>query len=176
MNLWKDLPVGEGKEPEEIFAIIEIPRRSQNKYEYDPEGGFFKLDRVLFSPMFYPANYAFIPGTWSKDEDPLDIFVLSDEPIAQGCVVLVRPVALLKMIDCGEEDHKIIAVPVKDPRYNHINKKEDLNPHFLKEVVHFLQRYKELQDKKVDVLGWEDKNKALEEIKESIERFKSKFN
>ncbi len=176
MNLWKDLPTGEDKTPEEVFAVIEIPKRCQNKYEYNHEKGFFKLDRVLYSPMFFPTNYAFIPGTWGEDEDPLDIFVLSDEPINQGCVVLVRPVALLKMIDSGEEDNKIISVPVKDPRYNHINKKEDLNPHFLKEVVHFFQRYKELQNKRVEIVGWEDKNKALEEIKDCVERFKSKFN
>jgi len=175
MNLWKDLPVGEGKEPEEVFAVIEIPRRCQNKYEYNPEKGIFILDRVLYSPMFYPTNYAFIPRTWSKDEDPLDILVLSDEPILQGCVVLVRPVALLRMIDSGEEDYKIIAVPVKDPRYDNIKNKEDLTPHLLKEISHFFHRYKELQNKKVEIIGWEDREKALEEIKECIERFKSKF-
>jgi len=175
MNLWKDLPVGEGKEPEEVFAVIEIPKRCQNKYEYNPEKGIFILDRVLYSPMFYPTNYAFIPRTWSKDEDPLDILVLSEEPIFQGCVVLVRPVALLKMIDSNEIDNKIISVPVKDPRYSEIKDKNDLNQHLLKEIAHFFQRYKELQNKKVEIIGWEDKEKALKEIKDSIERFKSKF-
>jgi len=175
MNLWKDLPVGEGKEPEEVFAVIEIPKRCQNKYEYNPEKGIFILDRVLYSPMFYPTNYAFIPRTWSKDEDPLDILVLSEEPIFQGCVVLVRPVALLKMIDSNEIDNKIISVPVKDPRYSEIKDKNDLNQHLLKEIAHFFQRYKELQNKKVEIIGWEDREKALKEIKDSIERFKSKF-
>jgi len=175
MNLWKDLPVGEGKEPEEVFAVIEIPKRCQNKYEYEHEKGIFILDRVLYSPMFFPANYAFIPRTWSKDEDPLDVLVLSDEPIMQGCVVLVRPIALLKMIDSGEEDNKIISVPVKDPRYSEIKDKNDLNQHLLKEIAHFFQRYKELQNKKVEIIGWEDREKALKEIKDSIERFKSKF-
>jgi len=175
MNLWKDLPVGEGKEPEEVFAVIEIPKRCQNKYEYEHEKGIFILDRVLYSPMFFPANYAFIPRTWSKDEDPLDILVLSEEPIFQGCVVLVRPVALLKMIDSNEIDNKIISVPVKDPRYSEIKDKNDLNQHLLKEIAHFFQRYKELQNKKVEIIGWEDREKALKEIKDSIERFKSKF-
>jgi len=175
MNLWKDLPVGEGKEPEEVFAVIEIPKRCQNKYEYNPEKGIFILDRVLYSPMFYPTNYAFIPRTWSKDEDPLDILVLSEEPIFQGCIVLVRPVALLKMIDSNEIDNKIISVPVKDPRYSEIKDKNDLNQHLLKEIAHFFQRYKELQNKKVEIIGWEDREKALKEIKDSIERFKSKF-
>ncbi|OYT43677.1 MAG: inorganic pyrophosphatase [Candidatus Aenigmarchaeota archaeon ex4484_56] len=174
MNLWKDLDIGKNP-PEEIFAVIEIPKRCQNKYEYDHEKGVFILDRVLYPPMFYPTNYAFVPKTWSKDEDPLDIMVISDEPFVQGSVILVRPVCLLRMIDTGEVDNKILSVPVKDPRYKDINSKSDVNQHLLEEIAYFFKRYKELEGKTVEIIGWNDKEKAIDEINEAIENFKLKF-
>jgi inorganic pyrophosphatase len=134
-NIWKEIPPGNEKE---VNAVIEIPKGSRNKYEYDIDNGIFILDRVLFTPFHYPVNYAFIPQTWSTDEDPADIMVLSDEPIPQGTLVKCRPVAFLKMIDGGDKDDKILAVPVDDIRSKHIRDKDDVPPHLLEEILCYL--------------------------------------
>jgi len=172
-NLLKLSP-GE-KVPEEVIAVIEIPMGSRVKYELDKETGLIKVDRILFSPFFYPVNYGFIPSTWWDDNDPLDILVFSYEPFVPGSLVEVRPIGLLKMEDSGELDDKILAVPSKDPRFKEIKDYKDLPSHLIKELEHFFSRYKELQGKEVKVLGVEDAEKAKEAILKGIEKFKEKF-
>lgn len=168
------LTIGD-KAPEIVTAVIEIPKGSHNKYEYDEHRGIFMLDRVLYSPVHYPLDYGFIPETRSKDGDHLDIMVMGSDPVFPGCVLEARPVGLLKMIDSGEEDFKILAVQVKNPRFEKIKKLEDVeafNDHLLKETAHFLKVYKDLQGKTVEILGWHSVEAAWEEIKRSQELFK----
>ncbi|NPA85965.1 MAG: inorganic diphosphatase [bacterium] len=174
MNLLHDLPPGP-QVPEIVYAVIEIPKRSRNKYEYDKELGIFKLDRVLYSPMFYIVDYGFIPQTHYDDGDPLDIMVLVDEPTFPGCLIRARPVGLLRMIDAGERDDKVLAVPVDDPRYAEIKDISQLPQHLLKELAHFFQRYKELQGKEVIFDKWEGADKAKEAILRAVELYKQKF-
>jgi inorganic pyrophosphatase len=163
------------KVPEEVIAVIEIPMGSRVKYELDKETGLIKVDRILYSPFFYPTNYGFIPSTWWDDGDPLDILVFSYEPFVPGSLVKVRPIGLLKMEDSGEIDDKILAVPVKDPRFNEVKSYKDLPSHLIKEVEHFFSRYKELQGKEVKILGVEDVEKAKEAILRGIQLYKEKF-
>src|SRR4051812_1819109 len=128
-----NLPIGD-KAPDIVNAVIEIPQGSHNKYEFDEKLAVFKLDRVLYSPIHYPLDYGFIPGTRSDDGDHLDIMVIGGYPLPQGCVVEARPVAMLRMIDGGEEDFKILGVQVKNPRLAHLNGLEDIekwNSHLL---------------------------------------------
>jgi inorganic pyrophosphatase len=174
MNLFHDLPAGP-KVPDVVYAVIEIPKRSRNKYEYDKELGVFKLDRVLYSPMFYDVDYGFIPQTYYEDGDPLDIMVIMEEPTFPGCIIEARPIGLLRMIDSGERDDKILAVPVKDPRYKDVHDISDVPEHFLKELAHFFQRYKELQGKEVVFDKWENAEAAKQTILRSIEMYKEKF-
>jgi len=169
------LPIGD-KAPDIVNAVIEIPQGSQNKYEFDEKLGVFKLDRVGYSALRYPTDYGFIPETRSEDGDHLDVMVLGNDPLFPGCVAEVRPIALLRMVDSGENDEKILAVQDKNPRFATIKDLKDIeafNPHFLKEVIHFWEHYKELQGKKVEVHGWEDAAAAKEEIKRSQERYRS---
>lgn len=158
--------------PEVFYAVIEIPKGSHNKYEMDHETGLIELDRVLYSPFFYPTDYGFIPRTWSQDEDPLDVMVLVHDPTFPGCIVKVRPVALFKMRDEKGVDEKVLAVPVKEPRFEEIKDLEDVPQHVLKEISHFFQRYKELEKGKFsEVLGWEGKESALKLIRECMKRY-----
>lgn len=167
MNI-KNLPRGD-KYPEEFNVVIEIPKYSRNKYEYDEELDIIKLDRVQFTSMSSPYDYGFIPQTRSEDGDHLDAFVLLDNSVFPGCMVVARPVGVLKMIDSGEMDEKIIAVPADDVRYNHITDLSQLSPHIQKEIQHYFEHYKDLQNKKVEILGWGDKTEALEIMKKSQE-------
>jgi len=172
MNLWHDLQPGEG---EKFNAIIEIPKLSRVKYELDKESGIIKVDRVLYSPMHYPANYGFIPRTLCEDGDPTDAVVLSHEPFAPGCMVGVRAIGKLDMVDGGEGDAKILAVPACDPRFSEIRDISDVEPHILEEIQHFFKVYKELQRKEVLVGNWSGKKEALEAIEASIRAYKEKF-
>lgn len=160
--------VGTGKKaPEEVNVIVEIPKGSHNKYEYDEKRQVFKMDRVIHSPLHYPADYGFVPGTRAADGDPLDILVVGGDPTFPGCLLKVRPIGLLRMFDEGEEDFKILGVQADNPRLTNINTIEDMenqDPHFLKEVVHFFEEYKKLEGKKVIIKGWEGKSQAFEEI------------
>lgn len=172
MNL-SDIKIG-SRAPKIINAVIEIPKNSQNKYELDKESGAIKLDRVLYSPMHYPADYGFIPETDSQDGDPLDVMVLGSDPLFPGCIVSVRPVGLLKMIDNGDEDYKILGVQADNPRFDNISDIKDLkisHEHSLKEIAHFFEAYKELEGKKTKILGWEGAEKAEEEIKKARENY-----
>nr|WP_138416893.1 inorganic diphosphatase [Aquibacillus sediminis] len=155
-----------------VDAFIEIPTGSQNKYEYDKENGVFKLDRVLFSSQFYPAEYGYIDETLALDGDPLDILVLVTNPTFPGCVIESRVIGFLNMIDDGEEDQKLIAVPVEDPRFEGVNSLEDIPQHKLKEIAHFFQTYKDLQGKKTEIGEWEGVEAANKLIDECLDRYK----
>lgn len=173
-NLWKTIKPGENV-PEEVNAIIEVPNGSRNKYEYNIEIGAFELDRVLYSPVHYPVDYGFIPQTIYDDGDPMDIMVLMDQPTFTGCLIKARPIGLMKMIDTGEKDFKILAVPCDDPRFNEIKDISDLPEHIPKEISHFFSVYKNLQGKKVEVLGWGDASVSKKELTYSIDLFKKEY-
>jgi inorganic pyrophosphatase len=154
-----------------VEAFIEIPTGSQNKYEYDKEKGVFKLDRVLFSPQFYPAEYGYLENTLALDNDPLDILVLVTNPTFPGCVIDARVIGVLNMIDSGDEDSKLLAVPVEDPRFKDVHSLEDVPSHTLDEIAHFFQTYKDLQGKKTEIGAWEGPEKASQLVDECIARY-----
>ena len=140
--------------PATVTCVIEVPGNSTNKYEYDPELGIFKLDRVLYSPMHYPGDYGFLPGTLAEDGDPVDVLVLTNFPTYPGTVMRGRPLAFLEMSDEKGRDQKILAVPVDDPRFDNNHDIDSISPHRLREIEHFFDIYKELEGKGVQVDGW----------------------
>ncbi len=147
-----------------VEAFIEIPKGSSNKYEYDHERHCMVLDRVLFSPMFYPAEYGFIPNTLADDGDPMDIMVLMANPTFPGCLIRARVIGVFHMTDEKGSDEKIIAVPVNDPRFTEIKDINDMGAHTKKEFEHFFSQYKQLEGKEVHVEGWGDLDEALAAI------------
>lgn len=153
MNLLHDIPAGT---PDEMNVIIEIPRGVKNKYEIDKETGLIKLDRVNHTAQAYPFDYGFVPQTLWDDGDALDVVLLTTEPLFPGLLLEARPVAIMHMIDGGEADEKIIAVPAGDPRFKDIKDLKDVNAHTLKEISHFFATYKQLQNKVVEVGEFED--------------------
>ncbi len=176
MNLWHDIPLGEGA-PEEINVIIEIPKGSNNKYEIDKDTGLIKLDRANYSAAAYPFDYGFAPQTLWEDNDPLDVVLLTTYPLSPGILVAARPVAVIDMVDDGESDYKIIAVPVDDKRWDDVQDLKDVNTHMLKEFQHFFETYKNLKGKPVavEIRGIYDRAKALEAVKRSVDLYKEKF-
>lgn len=174
MNLWTELTPG-SEFPEVINTVIEIPKGSRNKYEYDKEMGVFALDRVLYSSVVYPADYGFIPQTIYDDGDPMDIMLLMEQPTFPGCVVASRTIGIMGMIDNGDKDYKILAVPVDDPKYNNVNDISDIPSHILDEISEFFKTYKNLEGKEVEVLNWEDAEVAKKEVIRSIELYKEKY-
>ena len=169
MSPWENVPIGK-KSPEVVNAIIEISRGSHNKFEFDEGLGIFKLDRVFYSPFYYPLDYGFIPETRSEDGDHLDILIIGSDPVPSGFLVETRPIGMLNMIDSGDPDAKILGVQAKNPRFETIKSIKDIesfNPHLLKEIVHFFEHYKDLEGKKVEVKGWEGVDAAKEEIKKA---------
>jgi inorganic pyrophosphatase len=140
--------------PEVVRMIVEIPKNSANKFEYDGNLGVFRLDRALYSPMHYPGDYGFIPGTLAEDGDPLDVLTLVTEPSFTGCLIEVRPVGVLYMVDKNEHDQKILAVPNNNPRYDSIHTIDQIFPHLKREIEHFFSIYKELQGSKTEMKGW----------------------
>ncbi len=175
MNLWHDLTSGL-EAPEIINVIVEIPKGSMNKYEYDKDNNIIKLDRVLFSPLHYPGDYGMIPRTLGEDGDPLDALVLVTNPTHPGVLIESRPIGLLRMSDAGLIDDKILGVPKNDPRYNGLKNIDDIEPHTLREMAHFFQVYKELENKKVEIIGWYNTDEAKKVIKHAIELYRSRFN
>ena len=155
-----------------ISVVVEIPKGSRNKYEYDREKKAIKFDRMLFSAVHYPSDYGFIPQTLARDGDPLDALVLVWEPTFPGCVIEARPIGLFKMRDEKGPDEKILCVPIYDPLWNHLRTLEDVPPHLLKEIEHFFKIYKDLEKKKTGVEGWRDLKAAYEIIEESRERYR----
>ncbi len=153
-------------------VLIEIPKGSRNKYEYDFKLKKVRYDRMIFSSMMYPADYGFIPETLALDGDPLDVLVLVTEPTFPGCVMEVKPIGVFHMADEKGPDEKVICVPVSDPIWNRLNDLSDVNGHLVKEIEHFFQVYKDLEQKKVDVEGWGDVNEANQIIDDCIIRYK----
>jgi len=154
-----------------VEARIEIPMGSRNKYEIDEKTGHIKLDRVLYSSVYYPAEYGFVENTRYLDGDPLDILVFTSSPTFPGCYVDCRIIGGMDMIDGGEPDVKILAVNVGDPRYDHVNSLSDLAPHYLQEIQNFFRTYKTLQNKKTEVGEFFDAARACAIIDESVARF-----
>ena len=140
--------------PELVRVIIEIPKNSANKYEYDGKLNLFRLDRALYSPMHYPGDYGFVPGTLAEDGDPLDVLTLVDEPSFTGCMMEVRPVGVLYMVDQKENDQKLLAVPNRNPRFDSIHTMDQVFPHVRREIEHFFSIYKELQGANTTIKGW----------------------
>lgn len=151
--------------PDTFNVVVEIPRGSTNKYEFDEEMGVFKLDRVLYSPLFYPFDYGFIPETKYLDGDALDALVMIWHPTFPGCVVESRAIGVLEMRDEKGPDEKILCVATHDPRFGYRRHVNDISPHTLKEVMHFFQVYKDLEEKSVDVVGWHGPEVANELIR-----------
>lgn len=152
-------------------AIIEIPRGSRNKYEMDHETGRIRFDRVLYSPMFYPADYGFVENTLGLDGDPIDVLVFLTEPTVPGCVIEVKTIGVLKMSDDKGQDEKLICVPVADPTWSQLENITDMNPHTLKEVEHFFRVYKDLENKTTTIEGYGDKAEAEQLLQDARERF-----
>lgn len=176
MNYWHDIPYGKKSGEKEILnVIIEIPKLSRIKYELDKDTGLIKMDRALYSPMHYPANYGFVPQTLWDDGDPLDVLVLAHEPLVPGCLVEAAVIGMLPMTDNGEDDVKILAVPVSDPRLNKIEDISSLEPHLLEEITHFFKVYKDLQKKEVVVGEWLGKQGAAKAVEKSKELYAKKF-
>jgi len=173
-NPWHNVSYGEAS-PNEVTAIIEIPKGSRAKYELDKESGLIKLDRVLYSSVEYPANYGFIPQTYCDDNDPLDILVLSQINIVPMCIVSAKVIGVMRMIDGGEIDDKIIAVAANDVSVNYISEIANLSPNFSNEIKHFFEEYKRLENKTVEVIEFQDSATAKKIIQEAIDCYKEKF-
>jgi inorganic pyrophosphatase len=172
MTNYLTLPIGD-RAPEAVNAVIEIPAESTNKYEYDKKLNVFRLDRNLYSPVHYPGDYGFIPSTLSEDGDPLDVLVLVDAPSFAGCVMTVRPIGVLEMLDQGVLDEKILAVGKNNPRYNDVWNYSEIYPHMLKEITHFFAIYKDLEGKRVEVNGWHDAAYARDRLMAAAKNYQS---
>jgi inorganic pyrophosphatase len=172
MNLWHDIDAGSR---DSINTIIEINKGSKNKYEIDKKTGLISLDRALHTSQDYPFDYGFVPQTLWGDGDPLDVVVLTTYPLFPGVLVKVRPIAVVNMIDSGESDAKVIAVPEEDPRWDSVKDLKDINPHTLKEIEHFFLTYKQIQKKIVTIDGIDGAEKAMEAFDESRKLYNEKF-
>jgi inorganic pyrophosphatase len=168
MTDYTRLPIGE-KAPHRINAVIEIPKDSVNKYEYDKQLHVFRLDRTLFSPVHYPGDYGFIPCTLGQDGDPL---VLVEAPSFPGCLIEVRPIGVLQMVDQGKKDEKILAVADSDPLYREVNDYSQVFSHTTREIEHFFSIYKALEGKKTEMAGWADADAARKIVMEGHKRFR----
>jgi inorganic pyrophosphatase len=174
MNLWHTLSTGPNP-PDLIHVIIEIPAQTRNKYEFDHDGGFLRLNRVLSSALHYPSDYGLIPRTLYDDGDPLDALVLIKEPTFPGCVVTARVIGLLEMLDQEDPDDKVLAVVEDDPLYQDYRDLSDVPRHFLREVEHFFTRYKDLEGKRVKAVGWQPRQFALERIVHAQEMYSKTY-
>jgi inorganic pyrophosphatase len=167
---WHDVTPGEHL-PSEFNSLVEIPMGSSVKYELDKKTGLLRLDRVLYSAVFYPANYGFIPQTFAEDDDPLDVLVLCQEPLWPLTLVSARAIGLMTMIDGGKRDHKILAVAIHDPEFNNFREASELPPHRLMMLRRFFQDYKQLEGKSVEVDEFQPAATALPVIEESLQRY-----
>jgi inorganic pyrophosphatase len=171
---WHQVSPGENL-PERVNGIIEIPKGSRAKYELDKASGLLKLDRVLYSSVYYPANYGFIPQTYCDDKDPLDILVLSQIDIVPLCIVEAKVIGVMRMLDNNEADDKLIAVAAGDPAVNHVNDIAELPEHFLSELRNFFEDYKKLERKTVVVEDFLGKDIARRILLESFELYDKTF-
>lgn len=174
-NPWHHVDHGFNENTDTVRAIIEIPKGSRAKYELDKKCGLLKLDRVLYSSVYYPANYGFIPKTYCNDKDPLDILVLSQINIEPLCLVNACVVGVIRMIDQNESDDKLIAVAADDPSVNYIKDIHELPPYFISELKNFFEEYKKLENKSVLVENFLDKSTAIQTLKDSIARYNHNF-
>ena len=170
MNIWHDLDKKRVTK-DEFISYIEISKHSKNKYELDKETGLIILDRVLSTSMIYPENYGFIPLTLAEDNDPLDVLVLCQESIYPASLVKSTPIGVLKMVDSGEGDSKIIAVASQDSQMNFFKDIKELPSHMLDEIANFFENYKALEGKYTEVLGYESKEVAQEIILDCMKRY-----
>ncbi len=173
-NPWHNVSYGNDV-PKIVNGIIEIPQGTRAKYELDKESGLLLLDRVLYSSVYYPANYGFIPQTYCDDKDPLDILVLSQIHVVPLCIVPAKVIGVMRMLDGGEADDKIIAVAAGDPSVNHINDISELPKHFISEMRSFFEDYKKLENKTVKVEEFENAEVAQKILQQAIEDYKKMF-
>src|SRR5213080_884059 len=171
-HAWHDVTPGE-RLPAEFTSVIEIPMGSSVKYELDKQTGMLRLDRILYSAVFYPANYGFIPQTLAEDDDPLDVLVLCQEPVAPLTLVNARAIGLMTMLDMGKRDHKILAVAVDDPEYNGFREANELPGHRLNMLRRFFQDYKTLEGKAVEVDDFEPAATSFPVIEDALARYSS---
>ncbi len=169
LNLWKDIKTKPSLKT--VQAVIETPKGSRNKYEYNTDKRIFVLKRVSNSPFQYPTDYGMIPQTMGDDGSPLDIMVMMRQPTFPGCIIECRPIGVMKMTDGGERDDKILAIPLNYPGFKDVNDIPDVQPSFLEGIEHFFRGYKKLEGKTTEVLGWKNADKALEAIEHSIELY-----
>lgn len=174
MNIWHDVPAGD-ETPKLVNAAIEIPRRSRAKYEICKKTGLLKLDRILYSAVYYPSNYGFIPQTLGEDNDPVDIMVISYIDAQPLCLMRARVIGVMHMVDGGEVDDKIIAVCEDDISVAHIQDMGSLPPHFTAEIRHFFSEYKHLEGKKVEVQDFQGKEAAWKIIEAGMKRYQDAF-
>lgn len=171
---YHQLEIGD-KAPDIVYALIEIPRGSSNKYEFDLKYNVMRLDRVLHSTVYYPGEYGLIPQTISYDGDPADILVIASNKTFSGCLLRAKPVGLLLMEDSGSHDNKILGVAYDDPLYREVDNYSQLPNHLLKQIENFFESYKTLENKVTKVLGWGDEKQAKEYIKEVHQRYLDSF-
>ena len=171
---WHGVPTGD-QAPRIVNAVIEIPQGSRAKYEIDKESGLLKLDRIIYSSFYYPCNYGFIPQTYGDDKDPLDILVITSQPVQAMCLMEAKVIGVMQMIDSGDADDKIIAVAAHDPSVRHYNNIEEIPQHFFDELRHFFEEYKRLENKSVQVNEFGDKATALTVIEDAMKLYKETF-
>ncbi len=175
MNLWHELAPGpEGRTPQVINVVVEIPRGSNMKYELHKPTGAIKLDRVLHASVYYPGDYGLVPQTYYDDGDPLDVLVLTNNPTFPGCIVEARPVGIFHLIDHGQHDDKILAVLERDPYFAEFHDLASLPPFYMKEVTHFFSVYKDLEGITTEAKGWEGREVAWERINYAIDLYQKK--
>lgn len=174
MNIWHDLDATRVS-ANNFTAVIEIPKGCKTKYELDKETGMLKLDRILQTSTHYPANYGLIPRTYAEDGDPLDVLVICSENIYPMTLVKCYPIGVISMVDSGENDEKIIAIPFKDPVYNGYKDISELPKHIFDEMSHFFTVYKNLEGKKTEIKGIKGAEEAVKIIEKCIKSYKKKF-
>jgi inorganic pyrophosphatase len=174
LHPWHGATCGD-EAPQIVNAMIEISQGSKSKYEIDKKTGLLKLDRIIYSSFHYPVNYGFIPQTLGKDGDPLDILVMCSESIQPLCLVEAFVIGNMQMIDSGLIDDKIIAVAVRDPGVNYITSLDEVPQHIFKVLKNYFEQYKVLENKKVEINDFQDKEKAFEIINESIQFYKETY-
>ena len=174
MNIWHDMDPKQIT-PTDFSVLIEISKGSRCKYELDKYTGLLRLDRVLYTSTHYPANYGFIPRTYADDGDPLDVLVLCNEPILPMTLIRVYPIGVMRMLDDGHIDDKVIAIPVSDPTYNHIKSIDELPPHVFDEIMHFFKVYKQLENKQTDIKELYDRDEAVKIVSNAIDDYITTF-
>ena len=174
MNIWHDMDPKQVT-PKNFTAVIEISKGSRCKYELDKHTGLLRLDRVLYTSTHYPASYGFIPRTFADDGDPLDVLVLCNEPIQPLTLVQVYPIGVMRMLDDGHIDDKIIAVPFTDPNYNNYRSIDELPSHIFDEIMHFFKVYKQLENKQTDIKELYNREEAEKIVREAIDGYVEHF-